>query len=109
MQGDEKLRGEPRLLCWGQGSSHTHNTRRVVSLEATPPLPPSSRGAADLPYSSRMTFSTLRTMLPTVVSDGCAAAILRPSARISSISSPARGHSRVTATATTAPPLPPQP
>lgn len=42
----------------------------------------------DLPYSSRMILSTLRTMLPTVVSEGCAAVILRPSLRMSSISSP---------------------
>lgn len=35
-----------------------------------------------------MILSTLRTMLPTVVSEGCAAVILRPSLRISSISSP---------------------
>lgn len=43
----------------------------------------------DLPYSSRIILSTLRTMLPTVVSEGCAVVILRPSLRISSISSPA--------------------
>lgn len=49
----------------------------------------------DLPYSSRTIRSTLRTMLPTVVSEGCAAVILRPSLRISSISSPAVQRERV--------------
>lgn len=47
-----------------------------------------ARGTPHLPYSSRMTFSTRRTMLPTVVSDGWAAAILWPSLRIRSMSSP---------------------
>ena len=42
-------------------------------------------------YSSLMIFSTLRTMLPTVVSDGWAAVILLPSFRMISIRSPERG------------------
>lgn len=50
-----------------------------------------ARGALYLPYSSRMTFNTRRTMLPTVVSDGWAAVILWPSVRIRSMSSPKRG------------------
>lgn len=50
---------------------------------------------SDLPYSSRMIRSTLRTMLPTVVSEGCAAVILRPSLRIRSISSSAVRRGRV--------------
>lgn len=50
-----------------------------------------ARGALYLPYSSRMTFNTRRTMLPTVVSDGWAAVILWPSVRIRSMSSPERG------------------
>lgn len=48
----------------------------------------SKRGERHLPYSSRMIFSTRRTMLPTVVSDGWAAVILWPSVRIRSMSSP---------------------
>lgn len=43
-----------------------------------------------LAYSSRIIFSTLRTMFPTVVSDGCAAVIRLPSFRMRSISSPGK-------------------
>lgn len=57
----------------------------------------SKRGERHLPYSSRMIFSTRRTMLPTVVSDGWAAVILWPSVRIRSMSSPESGRALVTA------------
>lgn len=55
-----------------------------------PLLPPRAHPNCefDLPYSSRMILRTLRTMFPTVVSEGCAAVILLPSLRIKSIRSP---------------------
>lgn len=71
-----------------QGLLTTKGSKQRAELVQKGPRP-------DLPYSSRMILSTLRTMLPTVVSEGCAAVILWPSRRISSISSPAvRGSER---------------
>ena len=55
-----------------------------------PLVPPGAHPSCefDLPYSSRMILRTLRTIFPTVVSEGCAAVILLPSLRIKSIRSP---------------------
>lgn len=60
--------------------------KKIKALDPTQTPP---RPEPDLPYSSRMILRTLLTMLPTVVSEGCAVVILLPSRRINSISSPA--------------------
>ena len=101
--------GNKTQKSWGKRCGHLSNDSCSAPTKAPSrgregPVQKASLGPSpgsgcgpDLPYSSRMILSTLRTMLPTVVSEGCAAVILRPSLRISSISSPTAQKEKVRA------------
>ena len=101
--------GNKTQRSWGKRCGHLSNDSCSAPTKAPSrgregPVQKASLGPSpgsgcgpDLPYSSRMILSTLRTMLPTVVSEGCAAVILRPSLRISSISSPTAQKEKVRA------------